>query len=112
MGLGLSNSERGPWALDCPTTYNGRTRVTIGLGAVSKEVAQRRQWKRQLCVFTKAGPTVRQERGTAIPQQQPGSCLPTETDSPVLGERLRLWKALRPLGAQKAEEELSHTQAI
>lgn len=22
LGLGLSNSQQGPWALDCPTAYN------------------------------------------------------------------------------------------
>ena len=59
LGLGLSNSRRGPWALDCPTAYNDSKCVTVGLTMVSKKVACQRQWKRQVGVFIKAGPAVR-----------------------------------------------------
>lgn len=110
LGLGLSNSEQGPRALDCPTTYNGRTRVTVGLGAVSKEVAQWRQWKRQLWVFTKAGPTVRQERGTAVPERDssnPAAACPPRWLA-CLGKEI---KALESPQATRSSESRGSTQS-
>lgn len=103
MGLGLTNSQRGPWALDCPTAYNDSKRVTVGLSMVSEGAACRRQQKRQLWVSVKA---VRQERGTAL-SQQPSSRLPAETDS--LTELGREIKALKSPQASRVSERGGRT---
>lgn len=71
MGLGLSNLQRDPWALDSPTACNDSKRVTLGFGVVGQEVACPTQWLTQRGSFRfliKAGPTLRQEQGVAVSQ--------------------------------------------
>lgn len=92
LDLGLSNPQRGPWALDCPTAYNDSRCVTAGLHVVSEEVAI---VKMQFGVFIRAGWTVRQQRGKAITQPHSSNSaaayLPRWTHlSSSLGERVRL----------------------
>lgn len=108
MGLGSSNSQRGPWAPGCPTACNDSKRVTAGPSAVSEEVA----WQRP--GFVKAGWTAGQERGMALWQprgstRQPPACWDGRTYP--ARERGEGFGSPQDLGLRRQKKnQVTHTQ--